>query len=247
MSYRVPPPPSLRALFDRARTYVRAEDLARLVMNDPGHAAYVASYARVLAHGIDVLFEDTGNGLPRLGSFDITENLLLSHTNAGASTTHRWFAVLTACIELLGASTYHHAPFSKSLTALLVDTFALDAANAPGAPRDLLPAVLRDLRDGTRNPHERVLAIVGELLTASMTDSEIESACRELHARHEAFQEWYGAGGEKNPFYAGGPEFIWGAAVQQEDVVTWRTLVEMHFPRSPELAQATRTRLLFEE
>jgi hypothetical protein len=38
-------------------------DLPRLVMNDPGHAAYVTSYARLLAHGMPVLFEDTGHGL----------------------------------------------------------------------------------------------------------------------------------------------------------------------------------------
>src|SRR5262249_41320038 len=147
---------------------------------------------------------------------------------------------------LLGAADYSYAPLSRTLGTLLVDTFALSAANAPESPLDLVPVVSRDLKERTRNPHERVLAIVTELLTAPLTDTATEAACRELHSRHQELQEWYGEDGEKNPFYANRPEFIWGAVVDRSNLPTWLALVEKHFPRSPALAEATREKLLLE-
>src|SRR4051812_49030624 len=95
---------SVRATFDRARERIPSPELPRLVMVDPGHGGYIAAYERVVAGGVPALLETLGDGLPLIGSFEITENLLLSHHRADRSVVHRWFSVLTACIELLGAS-----------------------------------------------------------------------------------------------------------------------------------------------
>jgi hypothetical protein len=242
----VSPLASVKALFDRARGHIPRAELPHLVMNDPGHAGYVTAYERVLARGVSALVEDAGGGLPLMGSFDITENLLLSHATAGESVTHRWFSVLTAFIELLGASTYCYAPLSRTLAALLVDSFALDAGGVHRAPVDLLPLVCRELRERSWNVHDRALALVGELLTTTLTDEETKAMCLELHARHDEFQQWYQEDGERNWWYAERPEFIWGAVAKRADLPTWLELVDRHFPSSPELAERTRERLLRE-
>jgi hypothetical protein len=242
----VAPLAAVQALFDRARDRIPRTELPRLVMNDPGHGGYVAAYERVLGRGVSALMEDAGNGLPLMGSFDITENFLLSHVAAGESVAHRWFSVLTACIEFLGGSTYRYAPLSGTLAALLVDSFALDASGALGAPLDLLPLVCRELRECRSNIHDRVLALVAELLTTTAVHEETEAMCRELHRRHEEFQQWYCGDGERNWAYAKRPEFIWGAVVNRGDLPTWLELVAKHFPSSPEFAERTRERLLCE-
>ena len=92
---------ALRALIDRARSRLSPGDLPGLVMGDPGSGGYVAAYERVLRGGVPALVAGDDHGR-LLSSFDITENLLLSHAEAGRSVTHRWFSVLTAGIELLG-------------------------------------------------------------------------------------------------------------------------------------------------
>lgn len=240
------PPGSLSELFDRARSHVTAEDLPPLLMNDPGHAEYVNAYTRVLKQGLTALLEDTGRGVPLLASFAITENLVLSHARATQSIIHRWFSILTACIELLGASTYTHAPLARTLATLLADTFALLADDVSDAPLDLVRAVSRDLKDAAKNPHERVLAILSELVASSTTETSVEAACRELSAHHEAFQNFYLADGSENPFYAPRGEFIWGAVVHRDELASWLALVEEHFPRAPQLANETRSRLLAE-
>lgn len=237
--------PSVQAVLDRAREHVPTEALPYLVMNDPGHPNYVEAYARVLARA-EALREEDERGVPLIGTFDITENLLLSHSCAAESAVNRWFSVLTGCIELLGAARYRYVSFSSTLAGLLTDTFALEAAKEPGAPVDLLPPMCRELREKCRNPHEGVLALVGELLTATLTDAEKEARCRELHERHEQFQTWYLENGDKNPLYAKRAEFVWGAVADRAELPAWLELVETRFPRSPELAAETRLRLLRE-
>jgi hypothetical protein len=235
---------STEALLDRARMHIAAAALPGLVMNDPGTAGYVAAYTRVLQDGVEALFEDADDGLPLLGTFDITENLYSSHAAAHESSTHRWFSVLTAAIALLGASDYRYAPFSETLATLLRDSFALQAAEQAGAPVDLLPSLCRELRESSYDPRERALALVGELLTARMTDVEAEAACHELHALHDSFQTWFRDDGEVNAFYAERPEFIWGAAASRSELPAWLDLVEGRFPSSPRIAGETRQKLL---
>ena len=213
-------------------------------MNDPGTAGYVAAYTRVLARGAAALFEETDDGSRLIQSFEITENLGLSHADAGQSTSHRWFSVLTACIELLGASVYRCVPLSATLASLLADTFALQSANVPDAPVDVLPRLFRELKEGSENPHHRVLALLSELIAAPLTDAEVEAGCRELYERHDEFQQWYREDGEQNHFYAERPEFVWGAVMRRAELPIWLELVENHFPRSPSFAGQTRERLL---
>ena len=239
-----PPLPSVCAVLDRARAHIPRAELPRLVMNDPGHAAYVAAYARVLVGGLPALLEGAGDGLPLIGSFEITENLMLARTRAGESVSHRWFSVMGASIALLGASRYRYAPFPVTLAALLVDSFALEAASVAGAPVDLLPLVCRELQRTLPNAHDCALALLGELLTATLTEAETMERCRELHARHHAFQQWYtDDGSEKNPYHAARPEFVWGAVMDRSELPPWVALVEERFPSSPELASETRERL----
>lgn len=208
---------AVRAVFDRAGERIPTSALPLLVMNDPGHAAYVAAYERVLSGGVPALFEEVADGSPLIGSFDITENLLLSHTRAGESAIHRWFSLMTACIELLGASAYRFAPFATTLATLLVDSFALADADVAEAPLDLLPRVCRELKASASTPHERWLALLGELFTATLSDAETDLVCHELSALHEKAQLWYAPDGSQNHFYAARSEFVWGAAVTRSD------------------------------
>jgi len=236
----------VRALLDRARANVTVADLPRLLMSDPGYGEYLASYTEVLARGADALFEDVpGEGI-RVRSFAITENLLLSHTDAAQSIVHRWFSVLTACVELLGAAVTRDIALSGTLGNLLRDTFALAEANEPHAPVDLLPALARELHTSRENPHERTLVTLMELLTAKLSDAEIEARCRTLGADHEQFQEYYDEKGEPSWHYAARPEFVLGAVVTRRELRAWLTLLEEHFPQSPALAAETCDRLLRE-
>src|SRR5512135_2152676 len=133
--------PSIGAVLDRARTCLANEDLPHLVMNDPGYFEYVAAYERVLAGGTSELLRDDRH---LLRSFEIEENLLLSHSNASASPRHRWFSILTAAIELLswnGRDAARARPASRSLCHLATDGFALRDAGDARAPLDLLPAL----------------------------------------------------------------------------------------------------------
>ena len=160
---------SVRAVLDRARGCIAGEDLPGLVMSDPGSADYVTAYERVLAGGVPALLEDHDGGR-LLESFDITENLLLSHDDADRSPCHRWFSVLTASIELLawnGFSGPRDIPLSKTLCNLLLDSFALHAAEDPQAPLDLLPLVCKELQRVCGNRHVHALALLGELLVAA--------------------------------------------------------------------------------
>lgn len=244
--------PAVCAVLGRARAHIPRSELGRLVMGDPGTGDYIAAYERVLDGGVPALLEEQGDGLPLLRSFDITENLLLAHSCAGESVVHRWFSVMAACIELLGASEVTYAPFSRSLVMLLVDAFALNEAKVEGAPLDLMPAACRELKASASDPHEAMLALVGELCTAAWTEAETEAACRELRALHDASQEWYTPSGEQNPSFSARPELVWGGVVGsaslrkscRRELALWLDVVRRSFPTRPELANETRERLL---
>ncbi len=240
------------AVLDRARRCLSREDLPGLVMSDPGSGEYVAAYARVLAGGVPALFEiDDGRRL--LEGFAITENLLLSHTDASRSLYHRWFSVLTACIELLAwdGVGLRDTPLSNTLCNLLTDSFALQAAQDPRAPLDLLPRVCRELQQ-TSDRHLYVLALLCELLVSRLDVADVEAKCRELNQCHEQFQPWCDEDGAPNVWFVEQPVFIWGAALKgfgsrrPKDLPRWLELVKSHFPSSPELAQETAERLVRE-
>lgn len=243
------------AMLDRARGCLSRKDLPALVMSDPGSADYVAAYERVLTRGVPALLEVHG-GLRLLESFDITENLLLSHTDAGRSPLHRWFSVLTACIELLawnGLSGLRDTPLSQTLCNLLTDCFALHAAKDSRAPLDLLPLVCKELQSASGNRHVYVLALLCELLVARLSETETEAKCRELKQCHDDSQVPYDEDGVQNPWFVERPEFVWGAALKcsfspssrpRKELFTWLELVRAHFPSSPDLARETSERLL---
>jgi hypothetical protein len=245
---------SVRAVLDRARGCITREDLWGLVMSDPGSGAYVAAYERVLAGGAPALLEDH-DGTRLFESFDIKENLLLSHSDASRSLCHRWFSVLTACIELLGwdgDDGLNGAQPSQTLCNLLTDSFALHAANDALAPLDLLPRLFKELEQTFENRHDYVLALLCELLVAKMGDADVEAKCHELNLCHDEFQEWCDEDGVENLWFTKRPEFIWGAVLRgswggapaSKDLRKWLELAKAHFPTSPELARATAERLL---
>ncbi len=244
--------PAVSAVLDRARSRIPRAELRNLVMGDPGTGDYVAAYGRVLDGGVGALLEEQRDGVPLIHSFDITENLLLAHSCAGESVHHRWFSVMAACIELLGAADVTYAPFSQSLAGLLVDTFALNDARAEGAPLDLMPLACRELKTSASAPSEAMLALVGELCTALRTEAETEATCRELSALHDTSQAWYAPSGEPNLFYSPRPEFVWGPVVgnlreywfSRGGLPLWLDVVRRRFPTQPELANETRERLL---
>ncbi len=215
-------------------------------MSDPGYGEYLEAYTEVLARGVPALLEDVRGEGQRMRSFAITENLLLSHTDAGESIVHRWFSVLTACIELLGADVTRDIALSTTLSTLLVDSFALASSSERDAPRDLLPAIARELFASRQRPHERTLVRLTELLIATLSDADVEDRCRTLHADHDQFQEYYDEQGELSWSYAARPEFVLGAVVTRRQLRTWLDLIEHHFPTSPALAKETRDRLLRE-
>jgi hypothetical protein len=236
--------PSLQALIDRARACLSAEDLPHLVMNDPGAARYVAAFERVLAAGVPALLEDH-EGRRRLESFDIIENLRLSHSDASRSPRHRWFSILTAGIELLGWDGWEGPSPKSSLHNLLTDTFALHAADDPRAPLDLLPRLCQELQQACENRHESAIALLSELLVATLSDAEVEAKCRELNQLHDEFQRFCDAEGTPNPWYAERPEFMWGAMMSRRaELRSWLELVQTHFPASTQTGLETRERLL---
>lgn len=245
------------ALLDRARGAITRDDLPHLVMSDPGTGGYLAAYGRVLAGGVPALLE-VRDGVRRIDSFDITENLLLSHEDAERSPRHRWFSVLTACIELLafdGLSGPRDRPLSQTLGGLLADCFALHAARDRRAPLDLLPRVCGELRGATSNRHVHALAVLAELLVARPGEAEVDAMCRELSRCHDEFQPVCDEDGAPNPWSVERPEFVWGATLGRafgrsrrapKELARWLELVRAHFPVATELARATRERLLRE-
>lgn len=238
---------TLRALLDRARGQLSADDLPGLVMSDPGSGAYVAAYRRVLSGGVPALVSRHEQG-PLMRSFDITENLLLSHTDAGRSPTHRWFSVLTAGIELLGWDGFEGPGWTRpsgSIRHLLVDSYALGEAGDRGAPLDLLPALCRELRAASQQRHQHVAMLLAEILVAAHGSTDVEQACRELARYHEESQIWCDDEGEPNRWFTSNPAFVWGVMeLSRRELRTWLELVETHFPREPELVNDTRQRLL---
>lgn len=242
---------SVEAVLDRARKCLSHEELPNLVMNDPGHAGYVAAYELVLAGGAVELLGDY-DGTRLLDSFDITDNLGHYHFDASPSPSHRWFSVLTACIELLRWDEMNGIPASESLYRLMADSFALHATGDARAPLDLLPQLFRELQQACGNRHLYVAALLCELLVADLSDADVEAECRELHRCHENFQQAYVEGEEENEWlpnqwYAKRPEFIWGAVLTyRREQRMWLELVKTHFPSSPKLAHETRERLLLD-
>lgn len=238
---------TLRALLDRARGHLSTDDLPGLIMSDPGSGAYVAAYQRVLTGGVPALLSADEHG-PLLHSFDITENLLLSHADAGRSSIHRWFSVLTASIELLGWNGFEGprwtTPFG-SIRHLLVDSYALHDTGARDAPLDLLPTLCRELRGATQQRHQHVALLLAELLVGAHGSTDVEQSCRELTRYHEQSQIWCDENGDPNPWFSSNPTFVWGVMnLGRRELRTWLELVENHFPREPALANGTRQRLL---
>ena len=246
---------AVHRLLDRARGRIAVEDLPGLVMNDPGTGDYVAAYERVLAGGVPALLE-MHDGVRLFESFDITENLLLSHSDAGHSVTHRWFSVLTACIEVLawnGFSGLRDRPLSQSLFHLVTDSLALRAAADPRAPLDLLPTVFEELRRASSDRHLHALLLLCELIVAELDEAEVTEKCRALTHLHDDFQEWCAADGSENAWFVERSEFVWGAVLDRpfsrvvpSELRAWLELVKAHFPTSPDLARATADRLLRE-
>jgi hypothetical protein len=238
---------TLRALVDRARNHLSTDDLPGLVMSDPGSADYVAAYRRVLTGGAPALLSGDEHA-PLMRSFDITENLLLSHAEAGRSPTHRWFSVLTASIELLGWNGFEGPRWSKpsgSIRHLLVDSYALHDTGDRDAPLDLLPALCQELRGASQQQHQHVALLLAELLVAAHGSTDVEQACRELTRYHEQSQIWCDDNGDPNPWFSSNPAFVWGVMdLSRKELRTWLELVETHFPREPELVNDTRQRLL---
>lgn len=217
-----------------------------MVMSDPGSAEYIAAYEEVLLRGVPALFEVGADGVPLLQSFDITENLLLSHADAGNSLAHRWFSVMTTCIELFGARRYRFV-FPTTLATLILDTFALQDAHAADAPLDLLPPIFRELNATREHLHERSLALLGELFTANLSDAETDTLCRELAARHDISLEY-----ADNASLSLSDTALWqfwegalGRSSRRERE-TWRDLTTRLFPSRTQLATATRDRLLLD-
>lgn len=246
---------TVHRLLDRARSCIAVEDLPGLVMSDPGSGDYVAAYERVLAGGVPALLE-VHDGVRLFQSFDITENLLLSHSDASHSVCHRWFSVLTAGIEILawnGLSGLRDRPLSQSLFHLMTDSFALRAAEDPRAPLDLLPAVFEELGRASPDRHLHAFALLCELLVAGLGEAEVAEKCQALTRFHDEFQEWYAADGSENAWFVERSEFIWGALLNHpaggfrpRELRGWLELVKAHFPTSPELARTTAERLLRE-
>jgi len=238
---------TLRALVDRARMHLTANDLPDLVMSDPGSASYVAAYQRVLTGGVPALLA-VDEHTPLIRSFDITENLLLSHNDAGRSSTHRWFSVLAACIELLGWDGFEGLRWTKpsgSIRHLLVDAYALHETGDRDAPLDLLPALCQELRRSSQQRHQHVALLLAELLVAAHGSTDVEQACRELALYHEESQLYCDEHGELNAWFCSSSTFVWGVIdPSRKELRTWLELVEAYFPREPELAGATRGRLL---
>jgi hypothetical protein len=235
---------TLRALLDRARSHVTSNDLPDLVMSDPGSADYVAAYQRVLTGGVPALLAGDEHA-PLIRSFDITENLLLSHNDAGRSSTHRWFSVLAASIELLGWDGFEGLRWTKpsgSIRHLLVDAYALHETGDRDAPLDLLPALFQELRRSSQQRHQHVALLLAELLVGS---TDVEQACRELALYHEESQIYCDEHGELNAWFCSNSTFVWGVMdLSRKELRTWLELVETYFPREPELAGATREQLL---
>lgn len=246
---------SVYRLLDRARSCIAVEDLPGLVMGDPGTGDYLAAYGRVLAGGAPALLE-MHDGVRLFESFAITENLLLSHSDAGESVTHRWFSVLTACIEVLawnGLSGLRDRPLSQSLFHLMSDSLALRAAEDRRAPLDLLPLVFEELGRASEDRHLHTLLLLCELLVAELEEAEVADKCRALTCLHDEFQEWCAADGSENVWFVDRSEFVWGAVLDRpfsrvvpSEVRAWLELVKTHFPTSPELARTTAERLLRE-
>lgn len=241
--------PAIGALIDRARGCLGKEDLPYLVMGDPGTPGYIAAYTRVLAGGVPALLEREDRR-PLYESFEITENLLLSHSDASRSPRHRWFSILTAGIELLGWDGHWElrgmSP-SKSLRNLLTDSFALREAGDARVPLDLLPSLCSEMKSAGQNRHEHMVVRLSELLVAKLDPLAVEERCRELLLGHDELQQWGDEHGEPNPWYSERPELVWGVAVsERSELRAWLELVHAHFPSSPPVASEVRERLLRE-
>ncbi len=238
---------ALRALLDRARDHLTTNDLPGLVMSDPGSSDYVAAYRRVLTGGVPALLAGDEHA-PLVRSFDITENLLLSHHDAGRSSTHRWFSVLTATIELLGWDGFEGLRWTKpsaSIRHLLVDAYALHETGDRDAPLDLLPPLCHELRRSSQQRHQHVALLLAELLVAAHGSTDVEQGCRELARYHEESQIYCDERGEPNAWFCSSSTFVWGVMdLSRKELRTWLELVETYFPREPELASDTGARLL---
>lgn len=260
------PIPEVGAVLDRARGHIPVAALTGLVMNDPGGLDYIRAYTAVLKGGVPALFYvPPGETLRRMEGFDIQENILLAHSDAHMSVTHRWFSVLASCIELYcdpRCEGFDWPPTAWALKTLLVDSHALAELGVADAPLDLLPAAYRAVQDSiTWNQPCRALALVCELMSMPLPPPEAEAKCRELTMIHETIQADYAADRDSMPMYvqlSSGwhPAFVWGAGLDpyrrissggfEEEMTGWLGLVNDHFPAHPGLVAKTRERLLNE-
>lgn len=131
------------ALLDRARSKVPIDALPELVMSDPGFWDYIAVYTAIIQDRA-ILDTSNENGFPFLNSFDVTECLLLSHNQAHQSEIHRWFSILTSCLELLGAGETPDISPSTSLSRLDRDIKAVGSADDLAALRTVVKEVSGD-------------------------------------------------------------------------------------------------------
>ncbi len=244
---------SIRAVLNRAREHLRPADLCNLVMSDPGGAGYVAAFSAVLREGSDALC-DGYEGRRLIDSFDIGENLLLSHHDSARSTSHRWFSVLTSSIELLGWDGYDGVRGfqpAQSLCQLWVDSRAL-VDQGQDAPVDLFPSLATELQTVFTNPHHQALALLWELLVSPLDATTVEAKCLQLQQYHEDFQAWDDEKGNVNPWFVRRADFVWSAILQgsyggtpsRRDVRLWGELVKTSFPSASPLAKATRQKLV---
>lgn len=241
---------SLAALLDQARENLSAADLPKMLMSDPGYLDYLSAYTCVLRDGVPGLLERDEDGERRLESFDIGENLLLSHSDAGMSVRHRWFSVLTATLELMGWDGNEGLRWTKPSTSfynLLTDSYAIADSGDACPPHKLLSDVCRQLRQVTGDRHFQAIALLSQLLVTNPNDDAVDSQCETLGQYHDEFQIWGDDVGNPNPWFVERPQFIWGAVLESKsELRKWLCLVELHFPSSSALARSTRERLLID-
>jgi len=232
-----------RALFERCRARVDADDVRSFAPSDPGYPGYVAAFEKILARG--------EAALPREYDFDVAETIALTrwcHASVASDPVRfRWFRLFTNAVDVLieRSETPHY-----TLAALLIDTFALDGLGDPLAPKDLLADICREIdvaQNGALATRERVFCVLGELVLASSErrgDDAIDAACAELERRDERHRSWWEAEGDTWIERPASDEFVWG--VTHHDLLhpVWLDLVDTCFPTSTAVSAATKARLL---
>lgn len=225
-----------RALLERARGHVSAEDVARWAPSDPGYPEYVAAFQAILRRGEAALHR----------GFSVTETIALTRWHDAEATPDptrfRWFRVLTGAVEvLLGDSDAPH----YALARLLADSFALRDGGDPAAPVDLLAAVAREVSAHPyRSPEEQGFCLLAELLLAEveqLAPAGIEALCADLDAAERLAWESRCASPGRPPR---GERSLWRLTHFDQLHSVWLELVEARFPVEPAAAAAMKQHLL---